>query len=75
MSRRYGARLTRLEDQLAGPAVDLAAEAARFGVLEWSACGVRCYSQQTPAGARLAVVGAAGPLVYEMPGITLGDLR
>lgn len=75
MSRKYGARLTRLEGQLIGPVVDLAAEAARYGELQWSVDGSRCYVQQTDAGSRLAVVGAPAPLVYELVAVDVRDLR
>lgn len=73
MSRRLGARLERLEDRI-GTTPDLAAEADRYGTRLWSVPGRRCYGQDTPDGARLAVVGAGTPLVYEIVGIDLGDL-
>jgi hypothetical protein len=73
MSRKLGARLERLEQHI-GTSPDMAAEADRYGTRLWSVPGRRCYAQDTPDGARLAVVGAGGPLVYEIAGIDLGDL-
>lgn len=73
MTRRLGARLERLEQHL-GPSVDQAAEAALYGLLRWSAPGWRCYTRDTPHGAHLAVVGPQGALVYEVPGVSVGDL-
>lgn len=71
--RRIGARLERLEERF-GTTPDLTAEAAQYGTLLWSVPGRRCYAQDLPDGARLQVVGAAGPLVYEVTGVALGDL-
>jgi hypothetical protein len=71
--RRIGARLERLESHV-GSAPDLAEETERHGTRLWSAPGARCYGQDTPHGARLALVGAGAPLVYEVAGVDLGDL-
>jgi hypothetical protein len=65
--------LERLESHV-GSAPDLAAEAERHGTRLWSVPGARCYGQDTPHGARLAVVGTASPLVYEVASVGLGDL-
>ena len=73
MNRRIGARLERLENHI-GTTPDLAGEAARYGTRLWVVPGGRCYGQDTPVGARLAVVGAGGPLVYEVTSVALGDL-
>lgn len=73
MNRRLGARLERLEHHV-GASPDLAGEAARYGTRLWSVAGSRAYGQDTQAGARLAVVGPTGPLVYELAGLSLGDL-
>jgi hypothetical protein len=71
--RRMGARLERLESRV-GSVPDLASEAERHGRRLWSVAGTRAYGLDTPAGARLAVVGAAGALVYEVPGVSLAEL-
>ena len=73
MNRRIGARVERLESRV-GAIPDLAAEASQYGAPLWSAPGTRCYGQDTPAGARLAIVGPAGTVVYEVAGVPLGAL-
>ncbi|GAB2946647.1 hypothetical protein [Streptomyces heilongjiangensis] len=73
MNRRLSGRLARLEHHL-GTAPDLARERAEHGGLIWSSASSRAYGQDTPAGARLAVVGPAGATVYEVAGVTLADL-
>ncbi|TQE40241.1 hypothetical protein Sipo8835_00065 [Streptomyces ipomoeae] len=74
MNRRIGARLERLEHQV-GAAPDLTQETKEYGTRVWSVPGFRAYGQDTPDGARLAVVGGPQPLVYEVVGVALGDLR
>lgn len=66
-------RLQRLEQHI-GPRADPAAEAAQHGRPLWSTPAWRAYARDTPAGARLAVVGAGRPLVYALPGVHVGDL-
>ncbi|MET9056761.1 hypothetical protein ABZX99_02945 [Streptomyces antibioticus] len=73
MNRKFSARLARLESHV-GTAPDLTREAAEHGDLIWSSFGSRAYGQNTPDGARLAVVGPAGTTVYEVVGVALGDL-
>jgi hypothetical protein len=73
MNRKIGARLERLEQHL-GTTPDLTAETALYGPRLWSVPGYRCYAQDGPDGARLAVVGAAGTTVYEVVGVSLGSL-
>lgn len=73
MNRRIGARLERLEQHI-GTSPDLVGEANRYGTRLWAVPGRRCYGQDTPNGARLAVVGAGGTVVYEVAGVALGDL-
>lgn len=75
MTRRIGARVARLESERPPALADLVSEAARFGTLAWSARGWRLYTEQTPAGARLAVIGGVRPLLYEVLGIDVEDLR
>ncbi|MFC4500669.1 MULTISPECIES: hypothetical protein [Streptomyces] len=73
MNRRLNGRLERLERHL-GTTPDLDAETALYGPRRWSVPGYRCYAQDAPNGARLAVVGAAGSVVYEVVGVSLGSL-
>jgi len=73
MNRKIGARLERLEQHI-GTTPDLTAEADRYGARLWSVPGCRAYGRDTPDGARLAVVGPVGPVVYEVAGVSLGDL-
>lgn len=73
MNRKIGARLERLEQHI-GTSPDLDAETALYGPRLWSAPGYRCYAQDAPDGARLAVVGPTGTTVYEVVGVTIGDL-
>ncbi|MFJ4623067.1 hypothetical protein [Streptomyces sp. NPDC088812] len=74
MTRKISARLERLEQHI-GASPDLAGEAERYGTCIWSTAGVRAYGHDAPAGARLAVVGPHGGVVYELAGMALGDLR
>ncbi|MET8169297.1 hypothetical protein ABZT34_34450 [Streptomyces sp. NPDC005329] len=73
MKRRLGARLERLEHHV-GASPDLAREVQQYGARLWSMTGCRAYGQDTPDGARLAVVAPHGSLVYELAGVRLGDL-
>ena len=75
MTKRIGARLARLESLRRPAAADLVAEAALYGERVWSVPSARCYAQQTPYAARLAVVCGGSALVYEVPGVDVGDLR
>jgi hypothetical protein len=73
MNRKLGARVERLETRV-GAAPDVAAEAGRYGRRLWSVPGFRAYGADSAGGARLAVAGPAGSLVYEVVGVPLGDL-
>ncbi|MEU6244829.1 hypothetical protein [Streptomyces sp. NPDC047024] len=73
MTRKLGARLERLEQQVGG-SPDRAAESREHGRPLWSVPGWRAYGQDRMGGARLAVVGPAGVTAYEVAGVTLEDL-
>ncbi|MYV42915.1 hypothetical protein GT030_29630 [Streptomyces sp. SID1328] len=73
MNRHLGMRLARLENQM-GTGPDLAGETERYGAPLWSATGTRAYGQDTPDGAQLAIVSPHGSVVYEVAGVSLGDL-
>lgn len=73
MNRRLSGRLERLESHI-GSVPDLVGEARQHGAPVWSVAGFRAYGQDAAEGARLAIVGPVGTVVYEVAGISLGDL-
>lgn len=76
MSRRnLGGRLERLENGLGGGAVDLEAEAAEYGELQWTRNGTRFYAAQRDGCAALTFVTQdRGALTYEIVGVRPEDL-
>lgn len=52
-----------------------AAEAALYGALLWDMGGVRAYERQTEDVYRLSLVGAGGPMAYEVAGVDGGCFR